>query len=159
MGKSNYAVYSCCCHTRQLKSTLYNECNFRISLQGADKSLARPGRKQANVSVRMVWISFGALPCRGKNTWWQLASRCCWNRARPWHASELISFLVGLRTYQHPGIYRFAPVLHTSFRCIFSPQTLTEICGALKDVFLRIALTLLVVHISRAVGRVLEYCV
>ena len=25
-------------------------------------------------------------------------------RARPWHASELVSFLVGLRTYQHPGI-------------------------------------------------------
>jgi len=48
-------------------------------------------------------IYFGALPCK-KKTWWQLASRCCWNRARPWHASELVSFLVGLRTYQHPGI-------------------------------------------------------
>jgi len=33
----------------------------------ADKSLARPGRKQANVSVRMPWISFGALPCRKRN--------------------------------------------------------------------------------------------
>ena len=22
-----------------------------------------------------------------------------------WHASELVSFLVGLRTYQHPGTY------------------------------------------------------
>ena len=73
--------------------------------RGAGKSLARPGRKQANVSVRMAWISFGALPCRKKKkTWWQLASRCCWNRACPWHASELASFLVGLRTYQHPGI-------------------------------------------------------
>jgi len=30
-------------------------------------------------------------------------SWCCWNRARPWHASELVSFLVGLRTYQHAG--------------------------------------------------------
>ena len=69
---------------------------------GADKSLARPGRQQANVSVRMAWISFGVLPCR-KKTWWQLASRCCWNSARPWHASELVSFLVGLRNYQHPG--------------------------------------------------------
>jgi len=39
-----------------------------------------------------------------KGTWWQLASRCCWNRARPWHASALVFFLVGLRTYQHPGI-------------------------------------------------------
>jgi len=32
---------------------------------GADKFLAWPGRKQANVSVRMAWISFGALPWRG----------------------------------------------------------------------------------------------
>jgi len=31
-----------------------------------------------------------------KKTWWQLTSRCCWNRARPWHATELLSFLVGL---------------------------------------------------------------
>ena len=77
---------------------------FRHNYRDPDKSLARPGRKQANVSVRMAWISFGALPCRGKKTWWQLASRCCWNRARPWHASELFSFLVGLRTYQHPGM-------------------------------------------------------
>ena len=73
-------------------------------LRGADKSLARPRWKQANVSVRIAWISFGALPCRKKKTWWQLASRCCWNRARPWHASELVSFLVGLRTYQHPVV-------------------------------------------------------
>jgi len=50
----------------------------------------------------MAWISFDALPCR-KNSWWQLVSRCCWNRARPWYASELVSFLVGLRTYQYPG--------------------------------------------------------
>jgi len=34
--------------------------------RSADKSLARPGRKQANVSVRMAWISFGTLPCRKK---------------------------------------------------------------------------------------------
>jgi len=32
--------------------------------KGADKSLAQPGMKQVNVFVRMVWISFGALPCR-----------------------------------------------------------------------------------------------
>ena len=34
--------------------------------RGADKSLAQPVRKQANVSVRMALISFGALPCRKK---------------------------------------------------------------------------------------------
>ena len=91
--------------------------SFRLSgypyvrmYMGAAKSLARSGRKQANVSVRMAWISFGVLPCRKKTkTWWQLASRCCWNRGRPWHASELVSFLVGLRTYQHLGI----SALHT----------------------------------------------
>ena len=36
--------------------------------RGADKSLARPGRKQANVSVRMASISYGALPCKKKKT-------------------------------------------------------------------------------------------
>ena len=35
-----------------------------------------------NVSVRMARISFGASPCREGKTWWQLASPCCWNRAR-----------------------------------------------------------------------------
>jgi hypothetical protein len=46
-----------------LNSNLWHltDCTYR----GADKSLARPRRKQANVSVRMAWISFGALPCRG----------------------------------------------------------------------------------------------
>ena len=42
-------------------------------LRGADKSLTWPGRKQANVSVRMAWISFGALPCRG-TAWRQLGT-------------------------------------------------------------------------------------
>ena len=35
-------------------------------LRSADKSLVLPGRKRANIYVRMAWISFGALPCRGK---------------------------------------------------------------------------------------------
>ena len=47
---------------------------------------------------------FPSAPCLArKKKPWQLASRCCWNRARPWHASDLVSFLVGLRTDQHPG--------------------------------------------------------
>jgi len=52
------------------------------------------------------WREFPSAPCLTgkKKTLWQLASRCCWNRARPWHASVLVSFLVGLRSYQHPGI-------------------------------------------------------
>jgi len=35
--------------------------------RGADKSLARTWRKLANISVRMAWISFVALPCIKKN--------------------------------------------------------------------------------------------
>jgi len=34
--------------------------------RGSDMSLARPGRKQANISVRMAWISFGTLPWKKK---------------------------------------------------------------------------------------------
>ena len=41
-------------------------CSIFIFLY-ADKSLAWPERKQANVSVRMAWISFGALPYRKRN--------------------------------------------------------------------------------------------
>ena len=37
-----------------------------LQYRGPDKSFARPGRKKANVSVRMAWISFGALPCQKK---------------------------------------------------------------------------------------------
>jgi len=39
---------------------------FNDVCRGADKSLGRPGKKQANVSVRKAWISFGVLTCRGK---------------------------------------------------------------------------------------------
>jgi len=86
-------------------------CYIRIRIKikrGADKFLARSGRKQANVSVRMTWISFGALPCRKKKNWWQLASWCCWNRECSCHVSELVSVLVRPRTYQDSGIsFRF----------------------------------------------------
>jgi len=53
----------------------------------------------------MARISFRTLSCRvGGGGWtWHRASRCCWNRVSPWHASELVSFLVWLRTYQHAG--------------------------------------------------------
>ena len=52
------------------------------------------------------WREFPSAPCLAeKKNCWHFASRWCWNRALPWHASELVSFLVGLRTYQHPGGY------------------------------------------------------
>ena len=54
------------------------------------------------------WREFPSAPCLAgkKKTWWQLASRCCWNCARPWHSDEFVSFLVGLRTYRRPDIYK-----------------------------------------------------
>ena len=82
----------------------------QVLYRGTDKSLARPGRKQTNVSVRMAWISFGALPCKKKKKTWQLASRCCWNRARSWDASELVSFLVGVKDLSAPQYGAIVPL-------------------------------------------------
>jgi len=45
-------------------------------------TVACEGPCSHNISVRMAWISFGALLCRKKKTWRQLASPCRWNRAR-----------------------------------------------------------------------------
>ena len=39
------------------------------------------GAYSSNVSFRIAWISFCALPCK-EEVYWQLASRCCWKRAR-----------------------------------------------------------------------------
>ena len=71
--------------------------------RGADKSLARAGRKQGNVSVGMAWISFGALPCKKKKLYHSSRFDVVEIARVAWHASELVSFLIGLRTYQHPG--------------------------------------------------------
>ena len=95
----------------------------------------------------MAWISFSALPCRKKKRW-QLTSQCYWKRMCPWHSSELVCFLVGLRTYQHPGTF---PRLSTTrykgrvpiqllncptimsvrlMQLLFVGYTITEVCSA-----------------------------
>jgi len=48
---------------RHTRAVTPGNCEY---YRGADKSLARPGKKQANVSVRMAWILFSALPCKKK---------------------------------------------------------------------------------------------
>jgi len=61
-------LYSNSCINIMLVSVRVQSTLMRIYFalcMGADKSLARSGRKEANVSVRMAWISFGALPCSG----------------------------------------------------------------------------------------------
>ena len=72
------------------------------------------------------WREFPSAPCfAGKQTWWQLASPCCWNRARPWHAFELVSFLVWLSTYQHPGTRTIRDLILgrvNFFFCVFYPN-------------------------------------
>ena len=45
-------------------------------------TVAYDGSCSPNVYVTMAWISFGSLPCRKKESWWELASPCFWNRAR-----------------------------------------------------------------------------
>ena len=71
--------------------------------RGAGKYLARAGRKQANVSVRMARISLGALPCRNKEL--DDSSRLdVVEIARvPDILPRLFPSWSGLRTYQHPG--------------------------------------------------------
>ena len=70
--------------------------------RGADKSLARPGRKQANVSVRKVSISFGALPCRKNNLMSVRFSRVLKSRASL--KCFRACFLPGqAKDYQHRG--------------------------------------------------------
>jgi len=78
-------------------------------------TVANDGACSPNVSFRMAWISFGALPWRKKKTSWQFASPCCWNRAR-----RLICFLsasatrkvLQFGTWTDPSFqrhYRFRP--------------------------------------------------
>ena len=65
--------------------------------RGAYKSLARTARKQAYVSVRMAWISLWPCLAGGGNLMTARVSMLLKSRA------SLTCFLVGLKTYQHPG--------------------------------------------------------
>ena len=99
----------------------------------------------------MTWISFGALPCRKKKkTWWQLESRCCWNRARPWLSTERVSFLVGLRSYRHPEYKYYIMINNGFFFCIYSKLR--------KRKEANFFYVLLTVHLSIFRAHVLETC-
>jgi len=58
------------------------------------------------------WRKFPSATFRAgkKKSWWQLASRYCSNCLGPLYSSQLVSFLVGLRTYQHSGTNLLYPV-------------------------------------------------
>jgi len=73
---------------------------------------AYDGACSPNVSVRMAWIFFGALPWKKKT--WQLASRCCWNHARRLTCFLSASVKKGLQfgTWTDPSFqrpFRFRP--------------------------------------------------
>ena len=65
----------------------------------------QPDQEGNKLMFLSEWCEFPSASCLAKKKKWQLASRCCWNRAKL-HASELVSFVVGLTTYHHPGICR-----------------------------------------------------
>jgi len=101
----------------------------------------------------MAWISFGALQAKKKTTWWQLASRCCWNRARLWHAFELVSFLVGLRTYQHPATSLV--IMESKFNypvCSNCCQLILRYCTYVSDMIPELCGVILILSFSVALG-------
>jgi len=66
--ESVWCLKSCfCAQPTQIRNEMPDFRLLPWSTRGTYKSLARPSRKQANVSVRMAWFSFGALPCRKRN--------------------------------------------------------------------------------------------
>jgi len=79
--------------------------NIAFDDRGADKSLARPGRNKLH-SPHFMELG-GSLPHSQEST------TCPYPRqinpflcpSHFWQA-QLVSFLVGLRTYQHPGILK-----------------------------------------------------
>jgi len=73
------------------------EKSLRLTWATQFLTVAYNGACSPNVSVRMAWISFGALLCREKKEyWWQRASRCCWNRTR--HLTWFLSASVTRKT-------------------------------------------------------------
>jgi len=67
-----------------------------------------PDQEGNNLIFLSEWYEFPSAPCLARKETWQLASRFCWNRVCPCHATVLVSFVAGLRTYQHLIIYGFS---------------------------------------------------
>jgi len=91
---------------------LFRKCTSRY--RGADKFLARPGRKQANVFCQngVEFLRRLALHGGKKTPMTARVSMLLKSRASLACFRACFFFLVGLRTYQHPGyIYIFQPRL------------------------------------------------
>ena len=73
--------------------------------RSAGKSLARPGTKQARNHVRDA-RGFNNIETRAVINFFFCKSRCRRKFVSFWQKHYLVSFLIGLRTYQHPCITR-----------------------------------------------------
>ena len=83
-------------------------------------TVAYDGAFSPNVSFRMAWISFGALPCREEKKLDDLSSRCCWNRARRlacFLSASVTRKYLQFGTWTDPSFqrhYRFRPTISGS---------------------------------------------
>ena len=72
-----------------------------VCTRGADKSLARPGREQAWKHVRDA-CNFNNIKTRAVIKFFSCKARRRRKFTPFWQKHLLVSFLVGLKTYQHP---------------------------------------------------------
>jgi len=130
--------FRCCCpwHASELVSFLVRLRTYQHSISLLLKSRASltcfrasflPGQATDLSALRLNIVVPDMLPNLFRS--WSgyglisTPSRCCWYRARPWHASELVSFLVRLRIYQHS----VSMLSLTCFRPCFLPGQATDL--------------------------------
>jgi len=79
-----------------VNSVSTSEGNYLLALRyTAVLIIPYPDHEGNNLMFLSEWPEFLSVSCLARKTWWQLASRCCWNCARPCHASELFASCLG----------------------------------------------------------------
>ena len=122
--ETSVAIIRRCVTSQKIEDLIYTVAEAWIhTYRCADKSLTRPGRKQArkhvrdergfnNIETQAAINFFFSCKARGRRKFTPF-----------WQNPYLVSFLVRLRTYQHP--YSFVPfrpafsLLHTKFNSGF----------------------------------------
>jgi len=117
-----YAVLGSSCiklsdpHSSHSSTTNAIRCHKLKIYRGADKSLARPGRKQARKHVKDA-RDFNNIETRAIiKVFFSCKARHLKKFTPFWQKHYLISFLVELRTYQHPCIGSFKLHDHSRWR-------------------------------------------
>jgi hypothetical protein len=106
LGKMEYISYwlqTRECRLCPAQTTGKANCRLHSQSMSADKSVDRPGRKQATSMSKSLWMMD---PTRSR----EMASCSAIDVSEIWRSSKInswiwsiISGVVGLRTYQHPG--------------------------------------------------------